>query len=91
MGTSRISSDTMVAQDAISKLTSVEVGSIQNQKIEFAGSDIPCMKKAQSLSNQMLNTLGEITQAIQSQAKKVKGLSELIEHRDRADGQGWTK
>lgn len=87
MGTSRISSDSMVAQNAISKLTSVEGSSIQNENIEFAGSTLPCMNSAQKLTNTMLNDIGELVDTIQNQADKITGLAEIIEQRDATDAQ----
>ena len=85
MGTSRISSNTMVAQTAVSKLTSVEASAIQNENIEFAGSTLPCMSSAQKLTNTMLNDIGELVDTIQTQADKITGLAEIIEQRDRED------
>lgn len=89
MGTSRISSDSMVAQNAISKLTGLEGASIQNEKVEFAGSDIPCMKAGQNLTNQMLSSVGEFVGSVESQANKIKGLAQKIEHDDQVDSQSW--
>lgn len=89
MGTSRISSDSMVAQNAVSKLTRLEGSSIQNEKVQFAGSDMPCMKAGQSLTNQMLGTVGEFVGSVEAQANKIKGLAQKIEHDDQADRQSW--
>ena len=89
MGTSRISSNTMVAQDAVSKLTSIVGEGIQNEHIEFSISTLPCMKNAQKLTNKMLTDIGELVETVQSQADKIKGLSEIIEYRDQSDGQSW--
>lgn len=87
MGTSRISSDTMVAQNAVSKLTSLVGDGIQNENIEFSISNLPCMKNAQKLTNTMLTDIGELVETVQTQADKVTGLSEMIEHRDQSDSQ----
>lgn len=85
MGTSRISSNTMVAKSAVSKLTSVEGAAIQNENIEFSGSTLPCMGSAQKLTNTMLNDIGELVDTIQTQADKITGLAEIIEQRDKDD------
>lgn len=89
MGVSRISSDIMVAQSAVSKLTSLEGSSIQNEKVQFAGSEVPCMKAGQNLTNQMLASVGEFVGSVEAQANKIKGLAQKIEHDDQADSQSW--
>ncbi|QDK70395.1 hypothetical protein [Lactococcus protaetiae] len=89
MGASRISSNVMTAQNAISKLTGVEAGAIQNESIHFAGSNIACMKAGQKLNNQMLKDVSELVSCIQKQANKVEGLAQAIEYRDKADSQSW--
>lgn len=91
MGTSRISSSTMVAKSAVSKLTSVEGEAIQNENISFAGSTLPCMKSAQKLTNKMLNDIGELVGTIQTQADKITELSEIIEQRDKEDASDLSK
>jgi hypothetical protein len=89
MGSSRISSDTMVAKDAVSKLTSLVGDGIQNEKVEFSISTLPCMKNAQKLTNTMLTDIGELVETIQTQADKITGLAEVIENRDQLAGQSW--
>lgn len=89
MGTSRISSDVMTAQNAISRLTGVEASGIQNEQLEFAGSNIPCMKAGKNLNNQMLKDVSELVTCIQKQADKVEGLAQAIEYRDKADANSW--
>lgn len=89
MGTSRISSDTMVAKTAVSKLTSLVGEGIQNENIEFSISNLSCMKNAQKLTNTMLTDIGELVETVQMQADKVTGLAEMIEHRDQLAGQSW--
>lgn len=89
MGVSRISSDSMAAQNAVSKLTGLEGSALQNEKVEFAGSDIPCMQAGQSLTNQMLASVGEFVGSVEAQANKIKGLAQKIEHDDQADSQSW--
>jgi len=89
MGTSRISSDTMVAKDAVSKLTSLVGDGIQNENVEFSISTLPCMKNAQKLTNTMLTDIGELVETIQTQADKITGLAEVIENRDQLAGQSW--
>jgi hypothetical protein len=89
MGTSRISSDSMVAQNTISKLTGLEGSSIQNEKVQFAGSEMPCMKAGKNLTNQMLTSVGEFVGTVEAQANKIKGLAQKIEHDDQADSQNW--
>lgn len=89
MGTSRISSDTMVAKTAVSKLTSLVGEGIQNENIEFSISNLSCMKNAQKLTNTMLTDIGELVETVQKQADKVTGLAEMIEHRDQLAGQSW--
>ena len=89
MGTSKISSDTMVAQSAVSKLTSLVGEGIQNENIEFSISNLPCMKNAQKLTNTMLTDIGELVETVQTQADKITGLAEIIEHRDQLAGQSW--
>lgn len=79
----------MVAQNAISKLTGLEGASIQNEKVEFAGGDIPCMKAGQNLTNQMLSSVGEFVGSVEAQANKIKGLAQKIEHDDQVDSQSW--
>ena len=74
MGISRISSDVMTAQSAISKLTGVDASGIQNEQIEFAGSNIDCMKAGQNLNNQMLKDVAELVACIQKQVDKVDSL-----------------
>ena len=74
MGTSRISSDVMTAQSAISKLTGVDASGIQNEQIEFTGSNIDCMKAGQNLNNQMLKDVAELVACIQKQVDKVDSL-----------------
>ena len=89
MGTSRISSDVMTAQSAISKLTGVDASDIQNEQIEFAGSNIDCMKAGQNLNNQMLKDVSELVACIQKQVDKVEGLAQAMEYRDKADANSW--
>jgi len=89
MGTSRISSDTMVAKTAVSKLTSLVGEGIQNENIEFSISNLPCMKNAPKLTNTMLTDIGELVETVQTQAYKITGLAERIEHRDQLAGQSW--
>lgn len=89
MSISRISSDSMVAQNAISKLTGLEGSTLQNEKVEFAGSDMPCMKAGQNLTNQMLASVGEFVGSVEAQANKIKGLAQKIEHDDQADSESW--
>lgn len=89
MGTSRISSDTMVAKTAVSKLTSLVGEGIQNENIEFSISNLSCMKNTQKLTNTMLTDIGELVETVQKQADKVTGLAEMIEHRDQLAGQSW--
>lgn len=89
MGTSRISSDTIVAKEAISSLTSLVGNGIQNENVEFSISTLPCMRNAQKLTNTMLTDIGELVETIQTQADKITGLAEVIEHRDQLAGQSW--
>lgn len=89
MGTSRISSDVMTAQSAISRLTGVEASEIQNEHLEFAASNIPCMKAGRNLNNQMLKDVRELVTCIQKQVDKVEGLAQVIEYRDNADANNW--
>ena len=89
MSISRISSDSMVSQNAISKLTGLEGSTLQNEKVEFAGSDMPCMKAGQNLTNQMLASVGEFVGSVEEQANKIKGLAQKIEHDDQADSESW--
>ena len=89
MGTSRISSDTIVAKEAISSLTSLVGNGIQNENVEFSISTLPCMRNAQKLTNTMLTDIGELVETIQTQADKITGLAEVIEHRDLLAGRSW--
>lgn len=79
----------MVAQNAISKLTGLEGSSLQNEKVEFAGSEMPCMQTGQNLTNQMLSAVGEFVGIVEGQANKIKGLAQKIEYDDQADSQSW--
>ncbi|QDK70728.1 hypothetical protein [Lactococcus protaetiae] len=89
MGASRISSDVMTAQSAISKLTGIEAGAIQNESVHFAGSNITCMKAGQDLTNHLLKDVGELVSTIQKQADKIEGLAQTIEYRDSMDATSW--
>lgn len=89
MAVSRISSDVMTAQEAISKLTGVVASGIQNEQLEFAGSNIPCMKAGKKLNNQILKDVSELVTCIQNQADKVEGLAQAIEYRDKIDANSW--
>jgi hypothetical protein len=84
MGSSKISSSTAVAENAISKLQG-STFSHQGQQVEISGSTLKCMSSAKQLNNDMLKDLNELVSSIQGQAKKVTGLAELIESRDQQD------
>jgi hypothetical protein len=84
MGSSKISSSTAVAENAISKLQG-STFSYQGQQVEISGSTLTCMSSAKQLNNDMLKDLNELVTSIQGQAKKVTGLAELIESRDQED------
>jgi hypothetical protein len=84
MGSSKISSSTAVAENAISKLQG-STFSHQGQQVETSGSTLKCMSSAKQLNNDMLKDLNELVTSIQGQAKKVTGLAELIESRDQQD------
>lgn len=89
MGTSKISSNTSVAENAISKLQG-STFSHQGQQVETSGSTLKCMSFAKQLNNDMLKDLNELVTSIQGQAKKVTGLAELIETRDQQDARDLT-
>ncbi|MCT0017171.1 hypothetical protein EFE32_10120 [Lactococcus lactis subsp. lactis] len=89
MGTSKISSNTSVAENAISKLQG-STFSHQGQQVETSGSTLKCMSSAKQLNNDMLKDLNELVTSIQGQAKKVTGLAELIETRDQQDARDLT-
>ncbi|MBL3715654.1 TIGR04197 family type VII secretion effector [Lactococcus garvieae] len=89
MGVSRISSNSMVAQEAVSKLTRLDGAVLQNEKVEFSGSTVACMEAGQKLTNQMLNALGDFVGSVEKQAHKITGLAQKIEHDDKADSQSW--
>lgn len=79
MEVSRISSNVMSAQGAISKLTGLDASSIHNKHVEFAGSNISCMKAGQQLTNHMLKDVGELVECIQKQADKVEDSDSFFE------------
>lgn len=85
----RISSDTVAAKDAISKLTGINGDLIKNQNVNFQGSNITAMNDGKMLTNKMLDDVGGLANMIQKQAEKVEGLANLIEYRDRLDSQSW--
>lgn len=89
MGTSKISSSTTSAENAISKLQG-STFSHQGQQVETSGSSLKCMSSAKQLNNDMLKDLNELVTSIQGQAKKVTGLAELIESRDQQDARTLT-
>jgi len=67
MGTSRISSSTTVAENAISKLQG-STFSHEGQQVETSGSTLKCTSSAKQLNNDLLKDLNELVHSIQSQS-----------------------
>lgn len=88
MGTSKISSSTTAAENAISKLQG-STFSHQGKQVEISASTLKCMSSAKQLNNDMLKDLEELVHSIQTQSKKVTGLAEKIEIQDQLDAQSW--
>ena len=91
MGTSKLSSNSIVAQGAISELVGIDTSSHQNKTISLGSSNVTSMKAGESVSNQMLNLVSDFSSVILKQAKKFPELAHKIEERDFSDAQQFKK
>ncbi|MFC4651862.1 hypothetical protein ACFO26_02990 [Lactococcus nasutitermitis] len=80
-----IASNTMSANNAISKLTGIDTSAMTNQTVSFTGSNIPEMTDGKNASNQLFKDLTKLSKCILDKAHLFSQMAETIEERDRTD------
>jgi molecular chaperone DnaK (HSP70) len=87
MGTGKISSNTITASEAISKLTGIDVSHSQNQQVTFSSSSVPAMLNGKKAANQVVADIAKLADCVLKQANKFPELAEAIVVRDQVDAQ----
>lgn len=90
MASEKIKSSTIEAQSAISELISLDVSEKANKQVEFSySSGIEGMENGKKVTNQMLEAVGNFSEAVLVQANKFPQIAEKIEKRDVEQAQRW--
>ncbi|WP_293873157.1 TIGR04197 family type VII secretion effector [Streptococcus sp. A12] len=90
MASEKIKSSTIEAQSAISELIGLDVSEKANKQVKFSySSGIVGMENGKKVTNQMLEAVGNFSEAVLIQANKFPQIAEKIEKRDVEQAQRW--
>ncbi|HEL9633504.1 TPA: TIGR04197 family type VII secretion effector [Streptococcus suis] len=85
-----IKSSPVSAASAISELVGVDASTVQNQSVDFSyTSGISGMESGRQVSNQMLQAVSDLSQAVLIQANKFPQIAAKLEKRDIEEAQRW--
>ncbi|WP_460016757.1 TIGR04197 family type VII secretion effector, partial [Lactovum odontotermitis] len=70
MGVSKISSDTVAAQEAIQELTGIDASGFSNLTVDIGESNITAMQTGCEVNNQLMDDLSNFVQVFLTQANK---------------------
>ncbi|MDR0298614.1 MAG: TIGR04197 family type VII secretion effector [Streptococcaceae bacterium] len=84
-----ISSDPVLAQEAIAELTGINAASFTNQTVDIGTSNITAMQTGRDVNNQMMANVSNFVQAVLAQANKFPELAVRMEANDKQDAQNF--